>query len=145
MIENENTAIVRRWFEEVWNQRRLDTIAELFAADGVAHDLGGPGATVRGPGEFRAAADQMQRVFGRMALTIEDIFGVDDRVAVRLTAKLKHTGSLGDLPPTGNEVTVPVVCIVHLRNGQIVEGWNFWDVTAALRATNAPVERTTLF
>jgi hypothetical protein len=42
MIENENTAIVRRWFEELWNQRRLETINELLAPDAISYDLAGP-------------------------------------------------------------------------------------------------------
>jgi steroid delta-isomerase-like uncharacterized protein len=145
MLENENTAIVRRWFEEVWNQRRLETIDELFDAEGVAHDLGGQGATVKGPAAFRQAAAFMQSAFGKIAVTIEDIFGVEDRVAVRLTSRMKHTGPLDNHPPTGAEVVVPIVCLVRLRNGKIVEGWNFWDVATALRAAGAPPQRTTLF
>jgi predicted ester cyclase len=145
MLENENTAIIRRWFEEVWNQRRLETIDELLDANAVAHDLGGSGASTRGPAEFRAAAEQLLTVFGETHFVVEDIFGVGDRVAVRLKAKLRNTGPLGDLPPTGAEVTVPVMCIIHLRNGKLIEGWNFWDVVTALRAANAPAERTTIF
>ncbi len=30
-----NKALVRRWFEEVWNQGREETIDELFAANGL--------------------------------------------------------------------------------------------------------------
>ena len=145
MTENSNTAIVRRWFEEVWNQRRLDTIDELFAPEAIAYDLGGAGASVKGPVEFRAAAKQMLTAFGQMHLTVEDIFGVDDRVAVRLSARLRHTGSLGNLQPTNREVTVPVMCMLRLRGGKLVEGWNNWDVATALRAANAPPEQTTLF
>jgi predicted ester cyclase len=144
MLENENTAVVRRWFEEVWNQRRLATIDELLAPDAVAHDLGGPGASVRGPEAFRRAAEILHGAFGELHLVVQDIFGVGDRVAVRLTARMKNTGKLGDLEPTGNVVTVAVMCMIHLRDGKIIEGWNFWDVTAALRAANAPTEKTTL-
>jgi predicted ester cyclase len=145
MLENKNTAIVRRWFEEVWNQRRLETIEELLAPDAVAHDLGGSGASTTGPREFRIAAEQLLTAFGKAHFTVEDIFGVDDRVAVRLTARLKNTGPLGVLPPTGAEVSVPVMCIVHIRDGKLIEGWNAWDVVTALRAANAPAERTTIF
>ncbi len=145
MIENENTAIVRRWFEEVWNQGKLETIDEILSADAVAHDLGGTGATTRGSAAFRAAAERLHTAFGEMKFTIEDIFGVDDRVAVRLTGKLKHTGVLGELQPTGNTASVPVMCMIRLRDGKIVEGYNQWDVATCLRAANAPVDQSTLF
>jgi hypothetical protein len=36
------------------------------------------------------------------------------------------------------------MCIVHLRDGKLIEGWNFWDVGAALKAANAPLERATI-
>ena len=29
-MEDENIVLARRWFEEVWNQRRTDTIDELL-------------------------------------------------------------------------------------------------------------------
>ena len=145
MIENENTALVRRWFEELWNQRRLETIDELLAPDAVAYDLAGPNATVRGRAAFRAAAETLLSVFGETHFTVEDIFGVDDRVAVRLTLKIKHTGDLGDLPATGKEVTVPVMCMIEVRDGKIMGGWNNWDVATALRAANAPPGQTTLW
>jgi predicted ester cyclase len=85
MIENENTAIVRRWFEELWNQRRLETIDELLAPDAVSYDLAGPDSTLRGRDAFRAAAETLLAAFGELHFTVEDIFGVDDRVAIRLS------------------------------------------------------------
>lgn len=145
MLENENTAIVRRWFEELWNQRRLETIDALLAPDAVAYDLGGAGATTRGREEFRAAANMLLTAFGETHFTVEDIFGVDDRVAVRLTLRLRHTGPLGGLPATGQAVTVPVMCMLRVRDGRLVEGWNNWDVATALRAAAAPPAQTTIF
>jgi hypothetical protein len=32
-VSTDNVAVVRRWFDEVWNQRRPETIDELMAAD----------------------------------------------------------------------------------------------------------------
>jgi steroid delta-isomerase-like uncharacterized protein len=144
MIENENTAIVRRWFEELWNQRRLETIDELLAPDVVSYDLAGPGATIYGREAFRAAAQTLLAAFGETHFTVDDIFGVEDQVAVRLSLRLKHTGPLGGLPPTGKVVTVPVMCMIQVRNGKIMSGWNNWDVATALRAANAPPEQTTI-
>jgi SnoaL-like polyketide cyclase len=46
----ENKALVRRWFEEVWNQGRAASIDEMLASDAVVHGLG---PSVRGPSEFK--------------------------------------------------------------------------------------------
>jgi len=145
MTENENTAIVRRWFEEVWNQKKLETIDELLAPECIAYDLGGTGASTKGPAAFRAAAEQLHTAFGEVKFVIDDIFGVDDRVAVRLTGTLKNTGPLNGLPPTGKTVTVPIMCMVRMKDGRLIEGYNQWDVATALKATNAPAHQATFF
>ena len=144
MIENENTAIVRRWFEEVWNQRRLETIDELLAPDAVAYDMTGPNSAIRGRDAFRDAARAVLAAFGELHFIVEDIFGVEDRVAIRLSLHFRHTGPLGKLPPTGQEATVPVMCMLEVRDGIIRGAWNNWDVATALRVAKAPADQTTL-
>jgi hypothetical protein len=44
-----NKALVRRWFKEVWNQGREESIDELFAAHGVGYGLSDTEAPVYGP------------------------------------------------------------------------------------------------
>ena len=46
MVE-ENVAATRRWFEEVWNQRRVETIHELVAPDCVIQGVSETGETLR--------------------------------------------------------------------------------------------------
>ena len=49
----ENKALIRRWFEEVWNKGHADAIAEMFAEDGIAHGLSDDVAKpLRGPNGF---------------------------------------------------------------------------------------------
>ena len=54
MSAEENVEIMRRWFQEVWNQGRTETIHELFSPEGVAHGQESPEAELRGPAEFEA-------------------------------------------------------------------------------------------
>lgn len=35
-MSEENKALFRRWFAEVWNQKCAEAIDEMFAADGLA-------------------------------------------------------------------------------------------------------------
>jgi len=38
-MSEENKELVRRWFEEVWNQGRAEAIDEMFDENGIAHGL----------------------------------------------------------------------------------------------------------
>ena len=44
-----NLQLFKRWFEEVWNQRRTATITELFAPNGISHGVAEDGSDIIGP------------------------------------------------------------------------------------------------
>ena len=144
MANERNEEVCRRWFQEVWNEGRLQTIDDLMAPEGVAHDVTGKGVDLCGPAQFKAAATAMRAAFADIRLEVLDVISSDEKVAMRLNVTLSHTGPLGDLPPTGARVSTPVMCIIHLRDGQIVEGWNYWDIGSVLQAAAAPVDRRSL-
>ena len=144
MSEQDNVQLMRRWFQEVWNEGRLETADELLAPDGVAHDLTGQGVEIRGPEEFKNAARTVRNAVPDMRIEMQDIVATGDRVAMRLEVTMTHTGALGDLAPTGARVTSPVLCIVQIRDGKLVEGWNFWDIAGVLKAAAAPPDRQRL-
>ena len=53
MSEN-NKALLKRWFEEVWKKGRADAVEEMFAADGIANGLSDDaGNPLRGPEGFK--------------------------------------------------------------------------------------------
>ncbi len=145
MSEQDNIALVRRWFDEVWAQRRLETIDELLCADARSFDMTAPDSEIVGPAAFRAAAEQLLAAFGEIKPVIEDIFASGDKVAVRITLGLRHTGPLGPLPASNRELLVPLMCILHLRDGKLIAGWNNWDIGAVLRAAQAPAHQRALF
>ena len=54
-----NRALATRWFREVWNERRAQTIAELFAAGAIGHTENGD----QGPADFKAAREGLLKAF----------------------------------------------------------------------------------
>ena len=38
-MSEENKAVIRRFFEEVWNEKKINVIDEVIAADQVDHSL----------------------------------------------------------------------------------------------------------
>ena len=144
MAEYSNEQLIQRWFQEVWNEGRLETIDELMAPDGVAHDVTGCGMDLRGPEEFKSATRAMRSAFQDIRIDVLETVSSGDKVALRANVSLTHTGPLGELKPTGVRVSTPLMCMVHFRNGKLTEGWNFWDIGTVLKAVAAPADRVAL-
>ena len=133
-----NADLARRWFEEVWNQKREATIDELFAADGIAYGLGEGGRQLPGPQAFRQFWRKMIGAFPDIHINIEDAISEADRTALRFTFTGTHRGDQLGMPPSGRQIRVTGMSFTRWRNGKIAEGWNEFDVAALLQQINAP-------
>jgi steroid delta-isomerase-like uncharacterized protein len=125
-MSQENKALLQRWFAEVWNGGRRETIDELFAEDGLAHGLGDEGA-VSGPEEFKEFHARFRGAFPDIVVTIEDLIAEGDKVVARCTVHGKHTGDNLGFAPTHSPVEFSGIAIVKVRDGKIVEAWNNFD------------------
>jgi len=132
-----NKTLVRRWFEEVWNQGRKDTIDELFAANGIGYGLGDTDVPTRGPSEFKVFARNLRGALPDIHMKIEDLMAEGDKVTVRITVEGTHKGSQLGVAPTGRRIRIEGIVVVRIANGQIVEGWNSWDQLGLLRQIGA--------
>lgn len=115
-----NKALVLRWFDEVWNHGRTETIKELFAAEGVLHD----GATTyRGPEEFRRFYEALRAQFSNFSIRPVISLAEGDLACVHWSADFVQTA-------TGKPVHLTGTSITRIRNGQFVEAWQNWDAAA---------------
>ena len=126
MVE-ENVAATRRWFEEVWNQRRVETIHELVAPDCVIQGVSETGEAMRGPDAFLQVYNRLVGAFPDMRMTVEDCFGAGDMVAARWSGKMRHTGHELGIDPSGATLELAGITMLRFANGQVVESWDQWD------------------
>ena len=131
-MSDANIAILRRWFEEVWNQKRRETIRELISPDCISHDLNDTGGDVRGPDGFEAFFDRLVAAFPDIHIVVEDCFASGDKVVGRYVATMTHTGDYMGLRASGSKATVTGITIIRMANGQCVESWDSWDKLAML-------------
>ena len=132
-MTQDNKALARRWFEEVWNQGREATIDELFSADGVTFGLGEADTEVRGPAQFKVFFRNLRGAFPDLHLALIDLISEGDKVAVRFIAKGTHTGKGLPFPATGRSIRVAGMSILQIANGKLVKGWNNWDQLGMLQ------------
>ena len=133
MSVEENVNLMRRWFREVWNEGKLQTIHELLAPNAVAVGELEDGAKLRGPAEFAAFAQRIRGAFPDMNVVVEDAFGTDDKVVLRWSGTMTHLGDHLGMPATRKRVQVTGITIARIANQQIVEGWDNWDQLGMLK------------
>jgi len=131
MAAEENKALVRRIWEEVWNKGNLSAIDELFAPTYVAHDPANPG--VQGRDGVRQLVTMYRSAFPDLQFTVEDQIAEGDMVATRYTARGTHKGELQGIPATGKQAAVPGIMISRIVGGQDREEWVNYDALGLMQ------------
>ena len=122
----ENRSLVRRFYEQVWNQGKVDVTADVFAEGYVRHDLR-PTQALPGPeGQAKIARD-FRAAFPDLRMIVDLVVAEGDLVAARWTTEGTNTGAWGGRPPTGKRARFSGVNIFRLRDGRVVELWNHRD------------------
>jgi steroid delta-isomerase-like uncharacterized protein len=130
MSIEQNKAVARRLFEEVWNSKNLAVLDELAGPNFVFHNSV---QTLYGPEGFKQFATTYHNAFPEAHFTIEDVIAEGDSVVLRWTARGTHKGELLGIPPTGKQVTVSGITVTLLSNGKSVEGWGEFDALGMLQ------------
>ncbi len=128
--------IANRWFEEVWNQGRLEAIDELATPDAKSFGFPQP-ESVLTRDEFRDYVLEFRQSFTHIHISVDEAVAEDDRIAVRWTGTMKHTGSGLGFAPTGKVVNVHGMSMLHLRDGLICAGWNALDLGSVVMFLSA--------
>jgi predicted ester cyclase len=125
MSTEENKALIRRFYEEVFNQRNLAALDDFYAPDHIDHTLP-PGLPV-GPEGTKQAIAIMRAGFPDLRVSIEDMIAEGDKVVVRFTTRGTQRGMLGAISPSGKQVAVPTIEIIRMAEGKIAEDWGLDD------------------
>ena len=124
MSQSENTALARRWFDDVWNKRREATITEILHPDAVGHL---EGLVTRGVTEFRSARAFLIGAFPDFHITVDGTVAEGDNVVLRWSVTGTHNGDDLGIPATGKRVSFRGITWLRFVDGRLVEGWDSWN------------------
>lgn len=129
-----------RWFREVWNEHKTETIHELLASDAVGHLEGG--RDVIGAEHFAAFHASLLQALPDLQVEILRTIAETDQVCVLWRFTGTHTGPAFGLPPTGAALSTRGMTWFRIANGRIIEGWDAWNQEALLTtlAGGAPIK-----
>ena len=130
MSTEANKALVRRFYEDVFNQRNVALVDELCTTQHVFHN---PPITLHSKEEFKQFLSLYITAFPDARFTIEDQIAEGDRVTSRYTFRGTHQGDLMGIAPTGKQVTVTGMIINRIAGGKSEEGWLNFDALGMLQ------------
>ena len=143
-MSEQNTSLIRRYEEEVWNQGNIDAIDELFAADVVNHVPDSmPG--MRGRAGLKRMFHVLRTACPDARYTLEVVVANKDTVAVAWTLRGPHSGELAGIAPTGKPLTLMGTAIYRIENNQIVEIWGDADFYTVIQQIEAVAACATAF
>jgi len=123
-----NLVAPARWIDECVNERRTEICSEIFASDYVGHSP--PHAEpepLHGPDGYKRFIEGILHGFPDAQATIDDMFAVGDRVAVRVRMTGTHLGEYRGIPPTGRPFEITQNVIMRMTEGKIAESWQELD------------------
>ncbi len=131
-MSTENKSIVRRLYEEVWNERKLDVVDELISPSHALHDPNVSGSQL-GPDAYKQQVARFTTAFPDLHFAIEDIVSEKDKLVVSWTISGTHKGEYEGIPPTDKKISVDGITISYIANGKILDSYVSWDALGLMR------------
>lgn len=140
-MTNENAARARDWFEQIWNQRRIDLIETFAGPNSIAHLESGD---VNAIAAFQAIHREFLSAFPDLKMHVEATIAEGENVVVRWMASGTHLGEGFGVRPSGRKVRFRGMTWMRFEGGTIAEGWDSWNqggLLEELRSAGNKAER----
>ena len=115
-----NKNLVRRFVDEVKNQRKLDKLGDYFVADYKEHN---PVVASFGPGlsGYQRFLGHLFEAFPDDKVSIELLTADGDMVSYRATENGTHRAEFLKIPATGKHATWTEIQFFRIKDGKVVE------------------------
>jgi len=133
----ELVAAIRRAGQEAWCTGNVDALDGVYAPDYVSHRP--PFPDLRGLAEVKASIAGTRTAYSNIRAEYTEWIAEGRAIAYRYTMYMKHTGVSPTLPvpPTGKEIFLTGCVWIHVKNGKIIEEWDYSDYLGFLQQLGA--------
>src|SRR6478735_8964449 len=139
----ENKAVARKFVQEIFNEGKIDKAENFVTSDLVYHGL----EEIKGIENFKRWIGEDLKAFHDMKVTIVDVLGEGNKVALKWTLSATFDKEFLDLELSNKEETRGLeiiqivrekflthgVEILHFDGGKIKEAWTVFDVMTPAR------------
>jgi steroid delta-isomerase-like uncharacterized protein len=119
--------LMRRWFDEIWNEGRIESVDELLAEHALMWGIGRPDQSSRGGAQFKEFYHHQRSATPDVKINLDQVVQEGDTAFARWTVTGTHTGDGLGIPATNKTIRLKGMSACRVSNGKIVEGWNIWD------------------
>jgi predicted ester cyclase len=130
-LESQNKFIVQR-FGQAMNERRLEELDDIVAADFVRHCQATPWIQIRSLEEYKRLLQDDWRGVPDGQTTLRFLAAEGELVAFYCTNSGTQTGQWGPFPPSGKRFEFDMSGVFRIVGGKIAEYWVTWDKLALL-------------
>jgi steroid delta-isomerase-like uncharacterized protein len=130
MTTETNKALTRQFIERAFNEGNLTIVDEALAQDGIDHQepLGTNFVT-----HLKEVITMLRTAFPDLHFEIHAMLAEGELVAFRSTMTGTHRGPFQGLLPTGKQISVAHMHVVHFVNGKTSDLWHVWDMAGLMR------------
>src|SRR5437763_16015388 len=95
-----NKQLMYRWFQQVWNEKNLAAVDDMFSADGKVHNFPQSGAVI-GTSGFKEVNQNLCGAFPDIHVVVDDVVADNDRVTAHWIATMTNFDGSMDHLSTG--------------------------------------------
>jgi steroid delta-isomerase-like uncharacterized protein len=129
--------MIRRWFDEVWNQGDEAAIDRLLAKNATMWGISRPGDFSTGSEEFKKFYRTMRADFPDLKITLDQVVQEGDTAFARWTVTATHAAEASGSPAEHKQLKINGMSACRVLDGMLVEGWNVWDQIGMARQLGA--------
>jgi steroid delta-isomerase-like uncharacterized protein len=137
MTLDANKQVVRRWME-LWNERGVDGVDELFGSDFRDEELAASRGQPITLDLFKASLQALIEAMGHAQFEEHELVAERDQVMVRWTVRGVHQAPMWGASPTGEPFAIEGINIFTVRDGKIVARRSFLDPAGMVALTSSP-------
>lgn len=119
-MSTETKALVRRLYDEVWNNRRLEVVNEVISPSHAINDSHLVGSAV-GPEAYKRVVTQFLGAFPDLRFDLEDLIAEKDKVVASWVITGTHKRDFRGIPATNKKISVEGTTINHIAKGKIID------------------------
>lgn len=132
--EKKNKKAARRLVENVWIDRKLDSVEKFFAADGgLSGGVPAGAGRILNPEVIKMVGSAVFEAFPDFEASIDFVIAEGDNVVLRISETGTHRSDYMGVPASGKKVSWSDTFFLTFRDGKIVQAWMQADTMGLMR------------